>query len=610
MRSKSSDDESLAQMMSKNPSPTHSDEFLEHRFEGEAPLQTLWFLMRGHRRDLAISLVFFVIKHSPGWVLPLLTANIIDVLVQHRPLRELFINAALMAFLIIQNLPINLLYVKYLSRAVRSLENSLRSSIAERLQQLSMGFYLRTSAGVLQTKVVRDVEAVEQMLKNIGDGGLAALNNLIGAVVITAVRVPQFLPFLIVLVPICAFLIVRLRSSLDDRNQEFRQEVERMSSRVTEMTNLIPVTRAHGLESSALERVSNAFSQVRIAGLRLDAINARFSAMAWVAFQVCNVTCLVVACWLSYTQTAPITAGEVVLLTTYFNILTGSVILFASLMPIISKGLESIRSIGEVLQSPDIESNSGKPRIDRVDGEIEFQDVTFTYPESPTPAISHVSLRASHGQAIALVGPSGSGKSTFINLVIGFLRPTSGRIILDGRDMQALDLRSMRSFISVVPQESVLFEGTIADNITYGLVDVSPDKLHEALEASNAWEFVRSLPQGVNTVVGERGARLSGGQRQRIAIARALIRDPRILILDEATSALDSHSEGLIQQGLERLMANRTTFIVAHRLSTVQKADKLVVLDKGAIVEVGKHTDLVAAGGTYSRLFAAQRLPG
>lgn len=587
-----------------------AEEILEHRFAGEFPLRTLWFLTRGHRRDLAISLVFFIIKHSPGWVLPLLTANIIDVLVQRRPLSELIFNAGLMAFLIIQNLPVNLLYVKYLSRAVRSMENTLRSSIAQRLQELSIGYYLRTSAGVLQTKVVRDVEAIEQMLKNLGDGGLAAVNNLIGAVVITALRIPQFLPFLLVLVPICALLIVRLRSSLEQRNQDFRQEVERMSSQVTEMTSLIPVTRAHGLEDSALERVSSAFSQVKTAGLRLDAINARFSAIAWVAFQLCNVTCLVVACWLSYKNIIPISAGEVVLLTTYFSILTGSVILLASLMPIITKGFESIRSIGEVLQSPDIESNNGKPRVDDVAGEVEFRDVSFTYPESSTPAISHLSVKAQPGEVIALVGPSGSGKSTFINLVIGFLRPTAGQILLDGRDSQAVDLRSVRRFISVVPQESVLFEGSIRANITYGMKDVTEAQLHNALDAANVTEFVRLLPQGVETVVGERGARLSGGQRQRIAIARALIRNPRILILDEATSALDSESEALIQQGLERLMAHRTTFIVAHRLSTVQKADRLLVLERGSIVESGTHTDLLRAGGTYSRLIAAQQLPG
>ena len=207
---------------------------------------------------------------------------------------------------------------------------------------------------------------------------------------------------------------------------------------------------------------------------------------------------------------------------------------------------------------------------------------------------------------IAFVGPSGSGKSTLINLIIGFLRPTSGEIKIDGENAQNLDLRTMRRFLSVVPQESVLFDGTIAENIAYGLNDVSVAEIEEALRGANALDFVKGLPSGVETIVGERGARLSGGQRQRLAIARALIRNPRILILDEATSALDSESERLIQEALKTLMRNRTTFVVAHRLSTIKEADLIVVLNEGAIEELGTHKELVAGNGLYRSLYDAQ----
>jgi len=207
---------------------------------------------------------------------------------------------------------------------------------------------------------------------------------------------------------------------------------------------------------------------------------------------------------------------------------------------------------------------------------------------------------------IALVGPSGSGKSTLINLVIGFLRPQSGSILIDGRNMSEFNLSSYRKYISVVPQESVLFEGSVRDNITYGLGSVSDQRVADALRAANAWDFVMELPDGVNTLVGERGARISGGQKQRLAIARALIRNPRILILDEATSALDSQSENEIQTALESLMVNRTTFVVAHRLSTVQKADRILVLDRGILVESGRHAELAHTGGLYQKLYEAQ----
>jgi len=239
-------------------------------------------------------------------------------------------------------------------------------------------------------------------------------------------------------------------------------------------------------------------------------------------------------------------------------------------------------------------------------GSVELVGVSFKYPNSNRKAISKFSVNAKPGQMIALVGPSGSGKSTLINLLTGFLRPQSGVISVDGNDYSQFDLRTFRKFISVVPQESVLFEASVRDNITYGLGSVSDERVSAALQAANALDFVSELPEGVDTLVGERGARISGGQRQRLAIARALIRNPRILILDEATSALDSQSESAIQQALETLMRDRTTFVVAHRLSTVQRADLILVLDKGKMIESGRHSDLVRAGGLYQQLYEAQ----
>ena len=204
------------------------------------------------------------------------------------------------------------------------------------------------------------------------------------------------------------------------------------------------------------------------------------------------------------------------------------------------------------------------------------------------------------------MGSSGSGKSTLLNLVLGFVRPTSGQILLDGADMQDLDMRTARRFVSVVPQESVLFEGTIRENIAYGMPQAEDARIIQALRDANALEFVHDQPQGWDTVVGERGARLSGGQRQRLAIARALVRDPRILLLDEATSALDPESEELVKEALSRLMRGRTTLVVAHRLSTIRQADRIVVLERGRIVEQGSHDALLERDGRYAHLHLTQ----
>jgi len=579
---------------------------IEHGYVGESPIRTLLYLFEEQKLRVLVAFIFFSIKHSPSWVIPLLTANIIDIITSHKSVTILLVNIAILIAVTLQNWPVNILYVKSQSRAIREVENRLRSALVERMQQLSMGFYLRTNAGVLQTKVVRDVENIEQMVRNLSDGGFTAINGAFGAILITAIKVPLFLPFFLVLAPLIALFIAKLRQKLNARNEEFRSEIENMSARVNEMTTLMPITRAHGLEKSALQTMYDSFSNVKSAGLKLDIFNAKFNALAWVTFQLANVSCLAVAAVCALKGKFGVTTGDVVLLTSFFGQLIGSVILLSSLMPQISKGFSSIRSLGEVLESPDIEANSGKKNVEEVIGIVAFNEVSYSYPQSERKAISELSLNAKPGEMIALVGPSGSGKSTLINLIIGFLRPQAGSISIDGRNMTDLNLSSYRNFISVVPQESVLFEGSVRENVTYGLGSVSDRRVEESLRAANAWEFVMDLPDGVDTLVGERGARISGGQKQRLAIARALIRNPRILILDEATSALDSQSEKEIQGALEALMVNRTTFVVAHRLSTVQKADRILVLDRGILVESGCHSELAHAGGLYQKLYEAQ----
>jgi ATP-binding cassette subfamily B protein len=582
------------------------DNEIVHQFKGESPIKTLIFLLKDQKRNVLLAVLFFSIKHSPSWFIPLITANLIDIVVQKKGFVEFSINSFALILVVLQNFPTNILYVRFLAMAVRDVENRLRSALVVRMQQLSIGYYQRTNAGALQTKVVRDVENIEQMLRHMSDGGLAAINSFMGAVIITAIRVPSFLIFFLLVAPIASLAIIRMRRSLNEYNEDFRNEIERMSSRVNEMTTLLPVTRAHGLEANALGTMRDSFSSVKNAGLRLDKINGKFNAAAWVTFQMANVLCLILSAYFAMTGRYGISVGDVVLLTSYFGMLIGSVILLASLAPAIAKGLSSVRSLSEVLESPDLEINQGKLEVKDVVGQIEFDRVEFTYPTNHKPSIADITFSATPGRMVALVGPSGSGKSSLVNLVIGFLRPTSGKILLDGKDMQTLDLRTMRKYLSVVPQESVLFDGTIFENIAYGLSDVQPSEVEQALRDANAWDFVNAFDLGVNTLVGERGARLSGGQKQRLAIARALIRNPRILILDEATSALDSESEKLIQSALKNLMADRTTFVVAHRLSTIKEAHLILVLDEGRIVQSGRHDELRNVEGLYQRLCDAQ----
>jgi ATP-binding cassette, subfamily B, bacterial len=548
----------------------------------------------------------FTFKEIPLWFLPVITAAIIDIVAEDGDVTTVLWWFALAAVLLLQNYPNHLLYTRSFMTVVRDTGADLRNALAARLQSLSIGYHSRVSSSIVQTKVVRDVENVELMLQQVTHPLLSATMVMVGALAMTAVAVPEFLPVYALAVPIAIGIRYGMRNRSRERNELFRREVETLSARVGEMASLIPVTRAHGLEDVAVTRVATGADGVRRAGLHLDMLNGRVASVSWVAMQLLGVGCLVLAAVFALTGILPISPGEVVLLSTYFTLLTQGLTQLLMLIPVGARGLESVRSIAEVLQEPDLEQNEGKRAVDGVGGALVLDRVAHRYDDATVDAVRDISLEITPGETVAFVGSSGSGKSTLLNLVLGFVRPTSGRILLDDVDMQTLDLRTVRRSVSVVPQESVLFEGTIRENVAYGLSDVSDARVEQALRDANAWEFVERQDAGWDTVVGERGARLSGGQRQRLAIARALVRDPRILLLDEATSALDPESEELVKDALTRLMRGRTTLVVAHRLSTIREADRIVVLEHGSIVEIGSHAELLEAGGRYAHLHLTQ----
>jgi len=566
----------------------------------KTPFKILTRILSSYWPRLLFSMFMHLLKSSPVWIIPILTANIINAVTEGKGMKTIFINAIILVILVLQNIPTHVLYARHTDKTLRNIGAGFRNTMVKKLQHLSITYHKEIESGRLQSKFLRDIEAIEffnsHFLKTI-------IPCIIGVIVVgtlTIVQSPLVALFYVLIIPVNVILVRLFRKKMAKNHRMFRDEHENMSANMSTMIEMVPVTKAHGLENEEIAKLENNIQHLKKAGFIVDRTIAYFGSMSWVTNQILSAVCLIFTA--SLAMNGKIDIGDIVMYQSFFSNILGNVQSIVGIFPELTKGLESVRSVSEILLSDRVEETRDKIKVKNLSGNIVFENVSYRYPDGDEDIIKDFSLEVKKGECVAFVGASGSGKSTIINMIIGFLLPTKGKLKIDGQDITKMHLPDYRRHISVVPQSTILFTGTIRENILYGVKDISKQRFDEIVESANINEFLPSLPKGINTVIGEHGDKLSGGQKQRISIARALIRDPRILILDEATSALDNISEHHVQEAITRLIDGRTTFIVAHRLSTIRNADKIVVMDKGEIVELGTYDELMEKKGKFYEL--------
>ena len=544
----------------------------------------------------------YLLQALPVWVMPLVVSDVID-LVTYRPdgfVGRIVLDAVLFFLTVGINIPMTMWRSSIVNGMLRNNLAALRGSVVRKLQRLAITYHKEMEGGAIQSKFLRDVDTAGGYYGTFNQGLIPALINVLVSIGIALYKSPWVTLFFVCVIPFNIINIIFFRRTMRSIHKEFRRENEKMSTKMTTLLTMLPLSKAHGLEDYEGDSVQESIDSVKTVGLKLDRTYAKFGSMMFVVRNSLSGLCLFFCVLLAVY--GKITAGDVALFYSLFSSINNSIATLVNIYPQFVAGRDAVNSLSEIMNADDMESASGRIEKPFFKGAVEFENVSYHYPKEEKEVVRNFNLNVKEGECIAIVGSSGSGKSTVINLLIGLIDPTSGAVKIDGIPLTEISKKNYRQFISVVPQNSILFSGTIRENITYGMRRYSEKELQQAVEDADVNEFLPSFPKGLETMVGEHGDKLSGGQRQRICIARALIRNPRILILDEATSALDNMAEYYVQKAVNREVKKRTTFIVAHRLSTIRHADRIVVMENGEIVEVGTYEELSALGGKFSEL--------
>ena len=561
--------------------------------------------LRPYKLRSAATIGCAVVSLLFGLAYPKLIQYVIDDVIGHKRLELLLpMSLGLLGAFLLREL-FNSLRIRVNNTLEQDVIYDMRREVYGRLQRLPVNYFDQRASGDLMTRVIEDVNSVERVLIDGTEQGSVSILSILGAGAIMFATSPVLGAVALVPLPLLAGGALWYTLTAHRRYRFQREAASAMNALLMDNLQGVRQIKAFGRETHEDDRFAQRADGLRAGTLGIMRVWATYSpAMSFAA-----ALGMVLVLWVGGRQVLAghISVGSLVGFLFYLGLFYEPVARLHGLNQMLQAARAAGERVFDILDAP-VERANALPGValrQPVRGEVSYENVSFGYHDHQ-PVLHNISLHAPPGAMIALAGPTGAGKSTLVNLLAAFYEPDSGRITIDGQDISATSLESLRAHISVVSQEAFLFNGTIRENILYGRLDATEEELLAASRAANCHEFIMRLPQGYDSRVGERGVKLSVGEKQRVSIARALLKDAPILILDEATASVDTATERLIQEALERLMANRTSFVIAHRLSTIRQADQILVLRQGQIIECGTHEELLAANGLYSKLARIQ----
>lgn len=559
---------------------------------------------RPHKKLFAIDFTSAIFVAILELFFPLAVQWFIDSLLPSRNWSAILsVSAGLLVFYVLSTY---LQYiVNYLGHKLGiNIETDMRGQLFNHVQKQSFRFFDNTKTGHIMSRISNDLFDIGELAHHGPEDAFIAIMTFLGAFGIMFSVNPQLTLVTIIVIPLLIWVIAFCNIRMSKAWKTMYEKIADINARVEDSVSGVRVVQSFTNEDYEIDRFSKDNKKFRSAKLEAYNVMAYTNSSIYMMTRFVTLIVLVFGAWLSFN--GDLSYGELVGFVLYVNVLFKPVDKISALMELYPKGMAGFRRFISLLDSePDVKDAEDAIEVPNLKGDIQFKNVSFSY-ENNKPVLDGINLSVRAGETVAFVGPSGAGKSTICSLIPRFYDVQEGEITIDGMDIRSMTIKSLRSQIGIVQQDVFLFTGTLRENIAYGKLDATDREIMDAARRAHLEDFILSLPDGLDTQVGERGMKLSGGQKQRIAIARTFLKNPPILILDEATSALDTETEMIIQKALNELSENRTTLVIAHRLATIRNADKIIVVTEDGIAEEGSHDELIEHGGVFSKLHEVQ----